>query len=776
MSRPKKSKYEVQYKQADRYFAVNLDDEGVCPVYISLPKPPDIRLIDGYGLPPHEQFFHRLEIPKRLKLLEERTYKEVQEWAVPVSNTITGYKILQTYWDILTKEQYDYQEEIAFIKKCIWHTIYGYWCFINGKPTYLPPWYFCFLNFFYMPNLKVKEKYPEYRDDDRITELYKWYSFTTHETFKDLDKDGNAIRNNRGEYDMIELPYRTSFGTMQPKRRRRGETSRGWNNILWVAMRTIGGNCTYVAETGEAAKKRFKEMFVPAWQKLPMFLKPIWDGDNDPSSKVSFKAPSNVYSQKSVGSTIDRTESASERANDGDKFHGMVSDEDAKVERIDAGTRWGVNRFTMHQGPAIHGYAEHSSTVEEMTEGGEEFYDMWVQSNFYNRDANSGWTKSGLFREFIPAYRAYDKFIGPWGESVIDDPTEEQLKYKPEGAAYRRGFGARKYHQAWRDKLLRSKNSNDLKLYRERRRREPIKSSECWLGTAGDIGFPLEAIDSRLADLRLHDYNKIITGDFVWRGGIRDSIVDFIEKENGKFNVSLLLDRDKSYYSNQVEKVQIWDGSQNRYISAFAPVYKARFTAGADPIDFLDREPGKGIKTSLSDGGGAVFWEGDSNIENSRRFVCTYRNRPPFNEYCEDMIMMCRYYGAMMYFERNKPGLWEKFVERGYKGYLKHAFDVKTNTFKDTPGAYAQAGNITDMLNAVRDYLEEYCYIELHHDFLQECKEITSKGKLKKYDLLAACGWALEGSKSTYGVVLDSYRDDTGFLDFTDTFLEPRHY
>ena len=29
----------------------------------------------------------------------------------------------------------------------------------------------------------------------------------------------------------------------------------------------------------------------------------------------------------------------------------------------------------------------------------------------------------------------------------------------------------------------------------------------------------------------------------------------------------------------------------------------------------------------------------------SKRFVCTYKNRPSKDEYCEDMLKMCIYYG-----------------------------------------------------------------------------------------------------------------------------------
>ena len=66
----KQSSLEPLYKSADKYFVINNLDEYSDDIPISLPEPPDIKEIDGYGLHPDEQCFQRLEVPRKLKTLE----------------------------------------------------------------------------------------------------------------------------------------------------------------------------------------------------------------------------------------------------------------------------------------------------------------------------------------------------------------------------------------------------------------------------------------------------------------------------------------------------------------------------------------------------------------------------------------------------------------------------------------------------------------------------------------------------------------------------------
>ena len=95
------SRYEKRYLPADTSFIVNDKDVDLRPIRISLPKPPDIRLIDGYGMHPDEQRFQRIEIPRKLALLEEDAKEAVRARSDKEANyTVTRFKLQKKYWDM----------------------------------------------------------------------------------------------------------------------------------------------------------------------------------------------------------------------------------------------------------------------------------------------------------------------------------------------------------------------------------------------------------------------------------------------------------------------------------------------------------------------------------------------------------------------------------------------------------------------------------------------------------------------------------------------------
>lgn len=757
----KTCKYDHLYLDADRYFCVNHDDTELKPIYISLPKPPSYYLIDGYGKHPYEQKYTRIETPQRLKLLEKRVYKEAEEWSSNnKANTITGYVLYKMYWDILTKEQEDFQDEIKWIKQIIWYTMYGYWCFIKGKPYYFPPWYFCFLNYWY---IQPANMYPEFRYDDLTTELYKWYLRTTKETFKNTDNRGNALKNQYGKYEMIELEHRTFYGPCKTKRRRCGESNRGLNNIMQDGRKVVGGTVNVLADKGENAEKHWEKRLIPAWQRWPFFLKPMWDGNNNPK-ELFYAPPSNVYNVKGLNTRVAFITSGGERSVDSDQLSAALLDEMGKHERASASSKWGVTKLTLSQGPSIHGYVEMPTTIEEMNQGGEDFYIIWQQSNFYIRDKVTGQTLSGLGREFVPSYRAYDGFIDAWGFSVVDPPTDEQIEYAPPNSMYAiKRIGTRDYHHKRRDALLASGSPRDLKTYRELIRKEPLNSTECWMGTGGDVGFPLEQMQQRLSELRIENYKDIITGNFVEVNGL----VEFHESKNGNWDVSMLLDQKGGYRSNERTITKRFYGKEQKYRNVYAPRFKSRFIMGIDPIENLNKQPGGYSQTRLSDCGIGIYWDLDEEHEKrlgntstdtyeSMCFVATYRNRPNnYHDLVNDVILAARYYGAMMFFERNKTELINRIDDAGYSGYFLHMYNVKTKQFEAMPGGYAQGESINNLFNSLRDHFDLRVHKEKHHALIQEGVDIKGKEQLTRKDLLAACGWALEGAKSTYGKLID---------------------
>jgi hypothetical protein len=518
---------------------------------------------------------------------------------------------------------------------------------------------------------------------------------------------------------------------------------------------------------GDNAEKHYLKKLLPAWQKYPMFLKPMWAGTNSPNV-LKLTAPGNLYGYEGLNSMIDYTDSAGERKNDGDKLFYSIFDEEGKTVSSQIWERWSVNKLAMSTGGGtkIIGYAYHPSTVEEMNEGGIEFYKMCEMSNFYKRNP-LGQTLSGLARIFFPSYDGMEGFIDRFGMSVIDTPTERQIRLRPDAKFAKLKKGAKQIQQEKRDALVREGTPASMEAFRSFRRKEPMCWADCWIGTSGDMGWDLEKLDRRLTEIRrLKAMRKspYIKGNFRWSGG-KDTRVEWItDEEHGKFELAMMLPIDQTNLKNQI----MWfDGETGFPTPAWEPRFKNRFTCGCDPFRYANKTEGKFHETGSrqSDGGISVLWEHDPTVDRdpdmskwkSRKFVLSYRHRPRSQEeYNEDVLMACVYFGAMLYPETNVETTWKHFIDRGYAGYLKYDIDSLTGRRKDRPGFYSLTNSKNDLFAELKDYISYRSHEEPFDEFLLECKNIRGPEEMTKYDRLVAHGGALLGSRSLYGKVRDS--------------------
>jgi len=760
-----KGKYDHLYKDAEEYVMINEGDVDLHPIRINLPSPPPVQLIDGYGLHPDDQYFRRLEIPPSLIELEELALENCR--AIEAANqqkVVTGYKVYMEYWRLLDERHDEYKDAIEFIKKVWWLRIYGYWFFNDGVPTYITGDYFDFLNFWHMPDVDINSGYPEYREKDRISYLFFHYLEHTTETFANIDEETNiAIPEEDGTYKMIDTGDRVFWGHVEPKTRRSGATSRGCHKV-WLGNSTVpGAYGTIISMEGENARDHYEKKLIPAWQKYPMFLKPMWDGSSAPNV-LRMVPPGSLYGYQGLGSKIDYTDAANERKNDGKKLFYSLMDEEGKCLRSDVLERWNVNKLAMSVGGGtkIIGYSYHPSTVEEMNEGGIAYYKLAELSDFYKRNA-LGQTLSGLARIFWPSYIGMEGFIDRFGHSVIDTPTERQIRLRPNAKFAKIKKGARQVQQEKRDALLREKTPAAMEAYRSFRRKEPMCWADCWIGSSGDMGWDVEKIDRRLEEIRRMKIAKkrpYVRGNFMWEGGRRDGRVIWVpDEEHGKFELAMMLPKEETNLKNQIT----WFDKDTGYPSvAWEPRHKTKFTCGCDPFRYAGKQESKYHDTGSrqSDGGIAILWEHDPVVDTekdmrkwkSRKFVLSYRYRPGTQEeFNEDVLMACVYFGAMLYPETNVETTWKYFVDRGYAGYLKYDIDPLTGRKKDRPGFYSLVNSKNALFAEIKDYIEYRCHEEPFDEFLEEVKAIRGPEEMTKYDRLVAHGAALLGSRSNYG-------------------------
>lgn len=686
-----------QYKKPDKFIRVNDDDPDMQPIEIKLPKCPALHLIDGFGLPAKQQKFQREPLPKKLSRLQN-------ELKHPDGR---GYSISEI-WEELSKNKVYYKKEIEFIEKQWYHRLYGYWFFNNGKPTYIDGWHW-----FYLSVWEIDIGYPDYRSRDRKFFLFARYCY-------------NDPR---------------CYGFNYPKHRREGASYKAECISYELTSRTPKVDSGIQSMTETHAEHVFQKFVVLPWKTLPFYFKPKYEGTSDPKSVMRFNPPAKRMGERgSMAGTQDGLNSSIGFKNSNTKaydtykllfYHG---DEVGKTTEVDVNDRWNIVKHCLAQGPKIHGLCINTSTVGEMDkEGGRNFQKLCKNSDYHNRSDNDQ-TATGLYTLFISAKEGMDNYIDEYGDSDTE--------------------GALKYIESQRSFLL---LSGDMEGYGAFVRQYPIRYRECFRTAGKESGFNLQKIESRLDDFRFGNNFKV-KGDFKWKDNKPDTEVIFEVNPNGRFWISKQLN---DFESNR----KYWD-SEYDTDGSWVPNNFSKFVAGGDAFKFNKTVTGK-----KSNGGGAVFQKRDKTVDpndqnsdhwKTNRFVCTYSNRPADkDEYGEDMIMMCVYFGCYMFIETDVPFLWDYFERRKYGGFLLYRVDQKTNKWVKTPGISALSAK-QDIFYEAMTYIERHCHREVHDEYLEECKDIGSPEEMTHYDLFAACGYALLGANMTYTSYHQQEDDDEG--------------
>ncbi len=696
----------MKYNDAQKYIFINDDDHDLIPIQIWLPKPPQKELIAGYGLPQEKQKWVIPKIPDRLKRIEKDGNQP---------------RSIDDIWRILESNPLKYADEIEFIKRQWYHRLYGYWFYNNGTPTYITG-----KHYYYLCYYKLDVGAPQYRDRDR--KYWLAIDFFENDTwdFKNKDADGFAVpefdERGRKFYAMYDTGRKLCMGDVYPKFRREGATYRAQCNNLETITKSKNAIGGIQSRDSDDARKVFIMHLVPAFKKLPFFFKPLYSNSTDPKRQIEFnKSAQSVTTKVGSVSYIDtglesyiNYGTGKEGEYDGYKLKFFHDDEIGKNVEYDVVKRNGITRDCLMETGMIIGYTSKTSTVGEMENGGGDNFKMLCeQSNFYQRDGN-GMTASGLYVFFINSKEGY--IIDSYGNSKIEESEKVILAER-------------------KAKL----DVNDLKGWNEQVRKYPLTYRECFTSTAAGMGFNIYKIEQRLNLLRFTNMTR--RGNFIRLGDI-DSVVVFVDDINGRFVVSEILPDNMT--NRKYKREGVWYPQSVRYI------------AGADPFRMAQTETQQG-RRGRSMGGGAVFKLheklvdiGDVGKWNSHRFVCTYLYRPgTTDEYCDDMLKMCQYYGAMMFPESNVSHVIDTFKKWNYGGYLLYAIDGN-GSIRNTPGQHSGENSKQEIMLSLANYIELHCDREQHMDLLMQCKDIPSIKRMTDYDLLVAAGLCLRGAEIGY--------------------------
>jgi hypothetical protein len=494
------------------------------------------------------------------------------------------------------------------------------------------------------------------------------------------------------------------------------------------------------SKTGKDAQENiFMKKVVYMFRNYPFFFKPIQDGTTNPRMELAFREPSKRITKKNKTSqtgealnTVINWKNTTNNAYDGEKLHILYLDEAGKWERpTDIRDAWRIQRTCLIVGRKIVGKALVGSTVNPMDKGGSQYKDLWEDSNPTERNAN-GRTRTGLYRLFIPAYDSLEGFFNKYGHPVVDDP-KETIEGIDNEYIY---IGAKTFLKNERESL-----KNDASELNEVIRQFPFTEDEAFRDSIEGSIFNVGQIYEQIEHNDELFPNPVVQGNFVWKGGEKDTEVLFSPNPQGRFKVAWMPPPD---FRNQKKSV---------YGKRVAP-HSAFGVGGVDSYDLDATVDGRGSK-------GALHLYNKFHMEHpSNMFVVEYAARPPLAKiFYEDVLMAAVFYGYPILIENNKYGIARYFESRGYDGYLmdrpKHlisASGMKSKT-KGIPS------NSQDVIQAHAHAIEAYI-----HDHVGINRETGEMGKMyfnktledwigykidnrTKFDLTISSGLALLGAQ-----------------------------
>jgi hypothetical protein len=789
------------YDLPDEYVIYNDNDDILHPVKVCLPKLEEwyskwlgrevsyeeaVKMVDGYGKAPRNQKFTYQQMPEKLRTIESVVRKKL---SLKPKEVVRLEDINKELLDNSKK----YEKEIIWIKKQIRRSYLGYWFFCNGKPTYITGQHYHYINFWPIGNNTRRDGLAEYRDRDR-----RWYVFVdycrrttegwfkykviyldennerkvvycnTAKKLKDIveARNGAIYEEAEGGY-LVDTGSRTCYGIIYPKHRREGATSRAGHGLWYgAAFAGIERKAGIQSITGDFhAMPVFRDHVQKRIRRMPFFFQLITTGAATES--IQFTHPLSRAANAVVGedSVLPHDgwinyKSAQERAYDGEKMHVMLHDEIGKMGSetgVNVYTRYEVVRKCLAQGPNIHGFIYCTSTLGEMMKGGgEQMRKMIMDSLFRNRDDN-GFTISGLLTLFFPAFDGFDGYIDEYGMSIIDDPKSGV--YNSNGDL--RTTGSRTFLENTRmGKLLTGDESGYVSFVQD----FPFTLMECFMSTAKGSAFPIKRIRDRITELL---FKKELTNTYrlEWVGE-KFGKVRAVPDPEGKHIFSFMP------INSMMNQWVIDERGQQGVI----PHLNRKFIVGVDPARFSSEEV-DGKKKSYHAAVTYMCYDPAIDPEDkpreewlTDRWIHTFKDRDmSIDMQDEEMAKLCILLGAMMYVENNEPHTYRFFQRNNLDGYLIYDVNPETGEKALKPGRTATDGTQNSSKQELFLAMEEKLKIdverEVHLEVLEQCQEIVELKDMTKFDLFAAAGWSIVGSRSNYFKFVENIQNDDNFLD-----------
>lgn len=553
----------------------------------------------------------------------------------------------------------------------------GFWFYNNGIPTYVTGTHYMYLQW-----TKIDVGHAEFREANRIFFLF-WEACIADER---------------------------SYGMCYLKNRRSGFSFMSSAELVNTATLARDSRLGILSKTGNDAKKMFTDKVVPISGNYPFFFKPIMDGMDKPKTELAYRVPASKITRNNMSSlkddvdgldtTIDWKNTA-DNSYDGEKLLRLVHDESGKWEvPNNILNNWRVTKTCLRLGRRIIGKCMMGSTSNSISKGGGNYKSLYNDSDVTKRNAN-GQTLSGLYALFIPMEWNFEGYIDIYGQPVFRTP-EKPIRDIQGGFIY---TGVIDY---WENEVSALKNNSDA--LNEFYRQFPRTESHAFRDEAKNSLYDLAKIYEQIDYNDGLEINRIVnTGKFAWKNGIKDSEVIWIPSKDGNFKVTWFPNKDMT------NKIEVKNGKKypaNIHVGAF----------GCDTYDISGVVGGGGSKGSLH---GLTKFNMDDAPSNF--FFLEYIARPRTSEeFYEDCLMACVFYGMPILIENNKVGQLRYFYNRGYTGFClrrpdKHKNDLSSSE-KELGGIPSSTQVIELHANALEAYIDQYVGIDYSGQFREAGK------------------------------------------------------
>jgi len=701
-------------KQNEDYdnYVVNIcpnDTEGevltIGGLDIQLPKAPNKKEILFYDRKPAMQMWERLSVPTELQRI-----RSMDEWYEMPS---------------------DFKKRFSpYIEKEFKRRRNGLWFYNNGEPVYITGRHYMMLQW-----SKMDIGYASYLEFQRRLFIH----------FAACEADPRSI------------------GQMYTKCRRSGYTNMSAAILVDEGTQVKDKLLGIQSKTGKDAQENiFMKKVVPMFKSYPFFFKPIQDGTTNPRMELAFREPSKRITKKNKTSnkgealnTIINWKNTTNNAYDGEKLHILYLDEAGKWERpTDIREAWRIEKTCLIVGRKIIGKALVGSTVNPMDKGGNQYKEIWRDSDPEDRNAN-GRTKTGLYRLFIPAYEALEGFFDKHGNPIVDDPEKPVQTIDGDYV----DIGAKTYLKNERDAL-----KNDARELNEFIRQFPFTIDEAMRDSIEGSTFNIGKIYEQVQYNQELYPNPVVRGNFSWKDGVTDKEVMFSPNPQGRWRLSWMPKSDM----------------QNKYVIKYGKKHPANDHIGVGGVDSYDLDSTTDNRGSK----GACHLYNKFNMSGpANMFVAEYASRPPLARiFYEDILMAAVFYGYPLLIENNKYGIVRHFESRGYEEYvMKRPEHLKSPNAATNTKTRGIPSNSVDVIQAHAQAIE--AYVEEHVGINSETGEM---GKMyfdrtledwigykidnrTKFDLTISSGLALLGAQKVKTKKKESnFNDKTFFRRYTN--------